>query len=120
MNTRYVKQLLRNIYCTKYFLNREEPYRNYIHSVFNRLQLQRSRADKVEKDKLKDEQEKSQFSLKSNVKKADDNNGISKYSSDEEDPSDNKWKLELAWLTKALEPALQFCRRWYWRQNSAK
>lgn len=110
MNTRYVKQLLRNIYCTKYFLNREEPYRNYIHSVFNRLQLQRSRADKVEKDKLKDEQEKSQFSLKSNVKKADDNNGISKYSSDEEDPSDNKWKLELAWLTKALEPALQFCR----------
>lgn len=96
--------------CTKYFLNREEPYRNYIHSVFNRLQLQRSRADKVEKDKLKDEQEKSQFSLKSNVKKADDNNGISKYSSDEEDPSDNKWKLELAWLTKALEPALQFCR----------
>ncbi|KAI5394946.1 hypothetical protein KIW84_061529 [Lathyrus oleraceus] len=81
-----------------------------MHSVFNRLQLQRSRADKVEKDKLKEEQKGCQFSLKSKVKKVDDNNGISKYSSDEEDSSDSKWKLELAWLTKAVEPALQFCR----------
>ncbi|CAL5206915.1 unnamed protein product [Lathyrus oleraceus] len=96
--------------CTKYFLNKEEPYRNYMHSVFNRLQLQRSRADKVEKEKLKEEQKGCQFSLKSKVKKVDDSNGISKYSSDEEDSSDSKWKLELAWLTKAVEPALQFCR----------
>lgn len=81
-----------------------------MHSVFNRLQLQRSKADKVEKDKLKEEQESCQLSLKSNVKKDDDNYGVSKYSSDEEDSSDSKWKLELAWLTKALEPALQFCR----------
>ncbi|CAI8602865.1 unnamed protein product [Vicia faba] len=110
MNTRYVKQLLRNIYCTKYFLNKEEPYRNYMHNVFSRLQLRRSKADKVEKDKLKEEQEGCQFSSKSKVKKEDDNNGISKYSSDEEDSSDSKWKLELAWLTKAVEPALQFCR----------
>ncbi|XP_058770976.1 uncharacterized protein LOC131644484 isoform X2 [Vicia villosa] len=106
MNTRYVKQLLRNIYCTKYFLNKEEPYRNYIHSVFNQLQLQRSRANKVEKD----EKESCQFSSMSKVKKADHNKGISKYSSDEEDSSDSMWKLELAWLTKAVEPALQFCR----------
>ncbi|WJX12003.1 hypothetical protein P8452_02547 [Trifolium repens] len=110
MNTRYVKQLLRNIYCTKYLLNREEPYRNYIHSVFNRLQLQRSIADKAEKDKLKEVQESCQVSSTSKVNKADDNYGISKYSSDEEDLSDSKWKLELDWLTKALEPALQFCR----------
>jgi hypothetical protein len=96
--------------CTKYLLNREEPYRNYIHSVFNRLQLQRSRADKAEKDKLKEVQESCQVSSKSKVNKADDNYGISKYSSDEEDLSDSKWKLELDWLTKALEPALQFCR----------
>lgn len=81
-----------------------------MHSVFNRLQLQRSRTDKVEKDKLKEEQETRQISFKSEVKKADDNYGISKYSSDDEDPSDNKWKLEMAWLTKALEPALQLCR----------
>lgn len=83
-----------------------------MHSVFNRLQLQRSKADKVEKDKLKEEQERTQTSFKSEVKKKEDYNyGISKYSSDDEDPSDSKWKLELAWLTKALEPALQF---WRW------
>lgn len=81
-----------------------------MHSVFNRLQLQRSRADKVEKDKLKEEQDKCQVSFKSEVEKADDKYGISKYSYDDEDPSDSKWKLEMAWLTKALEPALQLCR----------
>ncbi|KAJ1417508.1 Fungal lipase-like domain [Sesbania bispinosa] len=82
-----------------------------MHSIFNQLQLQRSRADKVEKDKLKEEQETHQTSFKSEVKKKeDDNYGISKYSSDDEDTSDSKWKIERAWLTKALEPALQFCR----------
>ncbi|KAH1136558.1 hypothetical protein GYH30_026853 [Glycine max] len=109
MNTQYVKQLLRNFYSTKFFLNREKPHWNYMHRVFNQLQLQRSRADKVE-DKLKEEQETQQISFKSEVKKADGNDGISKYSSDDEDSLDSKWKLELAWLTKALEPALQFCR----------
>lgn len=35
-----------------------------------------------------------------------------KYSSGDEDyVGDTKWKLELAWLTKALEPALQLCRK---------
>ncbi|XP_020231507.1 uncharacterized protein LOC109812053 isoform X1 [Cajanus cajan] len=111
MNTQYAKQLLRNIRAdsTKFVLNREKPHWNYIHGVFNRFQLQRSRADKVE-DKPKEEQETQQSSFKYKVKKADGNYGISKYSSDDEDPSDSKWKLELAWLTKALEPALQFCR----------
>lgn len=36
--------------------------------------------------------------------------GINKYSSDEDDLNDGKWNVELAWLTKALEPALQLCR----------
>ncbi|XP_027365884.1 uncharacterized protein LOC113872490 isoform X2 [Abrus precatorius] len=82
-----------------------------MHSVFNRFQLQRSKTEKVEEDKLKEDQERQQISFKSEVKKKEDYNyGISKYSSDDEDPSDSKWKLELAWLTKALEPALQFCR----------
>ncbi|KAK7277529.1 hypothetical protein RJT34_22543 [Clitoria ternatea] len=110
MNTRYVKQLLRNIYSTKFFLNRDEPYRNHMHSVFNRFQLQTSRADKVEEDKLEQGQETQQISIKSEVKKTGENSGPSKYCSDDEDPSDSKWKIELAWLTKALEPALQFCR----------
>ncbi|KAG6662699.1 hypothetical protein CIPAW_03G261600 [Carya illinoinensis] len=35
---------------------------------------------------------------------------LSKYSCKDEDLSDRKGRLELAWLTKALEPALQLCR----------
>jgi len=104
--------ILHSIECadsTKSFFNREKPRWNNMHSVFIRLQLQRSRADKIE-DKLKEEQETKQISSKSTVKKADGNYGISKYSSDDEDSSDSKWKLELAWLSKTLEPALQFCR----------
>ncbi|KAK9137753.1 hypothetical protein Sjap_008347 [Stephania japonica] len=36
---------------------------------------------------------------------------LSKCSSDDDNLSDNKWKIELAWLSRALEPALQLCRR---------
>ncbi|KAJ7972677.1 Sn1-specific diacylglycerol lipase alpha [Quillaja saponaria] len=52
-----------------------------------------------------------QFSSRSNVEKKIDNvSGLRKYSSDDEDITNSKWKLELDWLTKALEPALQLCR----------
>lgn len=33
-----------------------------------------------------------------------------KYTSDDDDLGDGKWRLELAWLSKALEPALQLYR----------
>ncbi|XP_057517625.1 uncharacterized protein LOC130798589 isoform X4 [Amaranthus tricolor] len=35
---------------------------------------------------------------------------VGKYSSDDDDVQDSNQKSEFAWLTKALEPALQFCR----------
>lgn len=34
----------------------------------------------------------------------------SKYDIDDGDFHDNKWKLELDWLSKAVEPAVQLCR----------
>lgn len=94
--------------CTKIFLNKEEPYRNYMHSILSRIQLQRSIADKVEGGEPKKLEETTQVSLE---KKVNNNTRVSKYSSDDEDQTDSKWKLELAWLTRALEPALQLCRR---------
>lgn len=89
------------------YINKEEPYRRYVHSIFSRIQVQRSKTDKAEGCEPKKLQETPQVSLE---KKVDNNTGVTKYSSDNEDPSDNKWKLELAWLTKAVEPALQLCR----------
>lgn len=43
-------------------------------------------------------------------KRAEHESRLSKYNSDDDDLSDSKWRLELAWLSKALEPALQLCR----------
>ncbi|KAK4273054.1 hypothetical protein QN277_021524 [Acacia crassicarpa] len=107
MTCRHVKRLLHNIYCTKALLNKEEPYWNYKHHIVNRNQLHRSIADKVERGELKKIDKTLEPSLE---KKVDNNVQVSKYSSDGEDPADSEWKLELAWLTKALEPALQLCR----------
>ncbi|CAN4101246.1 unnamed protein product [Withania somnifera] len=36
--------------------------------------------------------------------------GRSKYDLDNDDFHDNKWKLELSWLSKAVEPAVQLCK----------
>ncbi|MED6198114.1 hypothetical protein PIB30_062932 [Stylosanthes scabra] len=112
MNRQNVNRLLRNIYSTKFLFSKEERCRNYMHSVFNQLQLQRPITDKVEEDKLKEGNQARKISFKSEVKKkkADDSYRTNKDSSDDEDPPDNKWKLELAWLTKAIEPAVQFCK----------
>ncbi|KAI4301128.1 hypothetical protein L6164_034440 [Bauhinia variegata] len=111
MANQYMKRVLHNIYCTNFFLKRQEPYRNYLHSVINRLQLRRSRADKIDGDKFKEVRTTPRVSFDSKLdKEVDHNSQIGKYNSDDEDPSDRKWKLELAWLTKTLEPALQLCR----------
>ncbi|KAL1329776.1 hypothetical protein HN51_046966 [Arachis hypogaea] len=108
-----VKNLLRNIYSAKLLFSKEEPCWNYMHSVFYQLQLQRPRSDKVEEDKLKEGKQARKTCFKSEVKKKKEDNSykVRKDSSDDEDPPDNnKWKLELAWLTKAIEPAVQFCK----------
>ncbi|MED6108750.1 hypothetical protein PIB30_026970 [Stylosanthes scabra] len=112
MNRQNVKRLLRNIYSTKFLFCKEERCRNYVHSIFNQLQLQRPISDKVEEDKLKEGNQARKICFKAEVKKkkADDSYRTNKDSSDDEDPPDNKWKLELAWLTKAIEPAVQFCK----------
>ncbi|KAM7255934.1 hypothetical protein ACFE04_011675 [Oxalis oulophora] len=39
-----------------------------------------------------------------------DNNNNDDDSRSDDDFSDSRWKLEIAWLSKAMEPALQFCR----------
>jgi len=83
---------------TKNFLKRQGTYQSYVYSLLNRFQLQRSKVDSP------------QVSFKSKVERAIGNDSsLSKHSCDN-DLSDRKWRLELAWLTKALEPALQLCR----------
>ncbi|KAL5981379.1 hypothetical protein ACLOJK_015434 [Asimina triloba] len=71
-----------------------------------------SKSEKEGADESRGRQEVSPTSknAKQNEQK-NESSGISVYGSDDDDFSDKKWGLEFAWLTKALEPALQMCRR---------
>ncbi|PRQ25910.1 putative lipoprotein lipase [Rosa chinensis] len=103
-----VKRLLCNSHFTQSLMKREESYRRLIYSFVNRFQSQRLKADKVDSESLKESNvavHPHQASLR--LRK----DGIGSYSSGDEDLSENKEKrLELSWLPKALEPALQLCR----------
>lgn len=112
MAYQFVKFFSRNIECSKNLLKKQESYQKFVYSVFNQCHSLWSETDKGQTDVLKKEKEASQVSLSSKIdRKMDYDSGLSKNSSDEEDMSDNKWRLELDWLTKALEPAFQLCRR---------
>ncbi|KAL3517676.1 hypothetical protein ACH5RR_020265 [Cinchona calisaya] len=97
-------------------LLRKQEYQKFVYNVINRYQSQWSKDEKVERDdgfKDSTKRPQSEVSLKSDVNYSDYEQGFTKYSSDEDNfvtNNTNKWKLELAWLTKALEPALQLCR----------
>ena len=91
---------------------KEASYQRLVYSVLKRYQSEWSKKETVEVDMSKMAKDKSQIPVPPEV----DNNvnyesQIRKYRSSDDDLSDSRWKLELAWLTKALEPALQLCRR---------
>lgn len=111
-----VKRFLTNLDFSIGLLRKQE-YQKFVYNVVNRCQSQWSKSEKVERDDVfKDSKggPESQVPLKTNnVNYPDYGPRFRKYSSDEDDfvtNTNNKWKLELAWLTKALEPALQLCR----------
>ncbi|XP_021898412.1 uncharacterized protein LOC110815066 [Carica papaya] len=105
------KRLLQNMCYAKTLQKEQEKYRGFMHSITNWYQSQRSKSDKIEADMQKESRDVPQLSLRSKlVKKADCDSELGKYYSGDEDLGDSKWKLELAWLTKALEPALRLCR----------
>ncbi|XP_044501871.1 uncharacterized protein LOC123222911 isoform X2 [Mangifera indica] len=69
------------------------------------------KADKVEANALNKSKDTPQVSSRPKVeKKTDSDSVLAKYSSGDDNVSDTKWRLELPWLTKAVEPALQLCR----------
>ncbi|GAB2292271.1 hypothetical protein Dimus_026520 [Dionaea muscipula] len=111
MWNRSIKWLIDSLDFSGSSLKKRDSYRQFVYNVINRYQSQSSNTDKVLSDVSKDAEDRTKFSPRPKlVKGTGYDSGLSKYSSDDDDHNDNKWKLELAWLTKALEPALQFCR----------
>ncbi|KAJ4726850.1 Sn1-specific diacylglycerol lipase alpha [Melia azedarach] len=106
-----LQRSFRNIYYAKNAWKRPEIYKKFAYGVLDRCQSQCTKADKVEAEVPEEAKDAPQVSLKPKVEKmAQNHSELSKYRSSREDLSDTKWRLELTWLTKALEPALQVCR----------
>lgn len=96
---------------TKNKLKTPEVLTRSAYSVLDCSRSHSSEADKVEDDVLKKAKDAPQVSSRPKVEKKTENDSeLAKYSSGDDDVSDSKWRLELAWLTKAVEPALQLCR----------
>lgn len=97
------------------FKKRRGLYQGVVYNVIKRFQSQFSESGKVEKE-LEEHEANKTPSFSSSRSELEDRrrflSGIdSDSSSGDEDTGDGKWKLDLAWLTKALEPAIQL-RRW--------
>lgn len=75
------------------------------------MHFHRSKADKVEIGVHKEGEVLPEVSVRSEMEKnSKKGSEPTKYFSDDENISDSKRRSELAWLTKALEPALQLYR----------
>ncbi|CAI9288455.1 unnamed protein product [Lactuca saligna] len=109
--SKYMKRLLQNINLSSEFIKEREPYNPRVYNIIKRFQ---SQWPKVEDPNMKDAKDDASISPRNRIPQHDNqtesNSKVNKYSSDEEDATSNKWKPDLAWLTKALEPALQLCR----------
>ncbi|XP_022728429.1 uncharacterized protein LOC111283986 [Durio zibethinus] len=114
MVSQYAKRFLRSLYYNNILIKRQKLYARFVYGILNRCQAQWSKADgRKELNKKKDAKDVTQVPSKPEIdKKAGYDTSLSKYTSGGEDyVGATKWKFELAWLTKVLDPALQLCRR---------
>lgn len=108
MANRSLNRFFRNIGfadCRLNFLKKQESYRRVVSSVLCQYQSQCSNSEREEPNVLKkDGRDTSRVPARSKVDAS-----LSKSSSDDDDSIDNnKWTLDLDWLTKAFEPAHQY------------
>ncbi|PWA38067.1 alpha/beta-Hydrolases superfamily protein [Artemisia annua] len=112
----YIKRLYHTLDFSFKLIRKRESYHWSVYNTISRYQSQWSKVEKVEEPRVKDAKDASLSpGISQQGTQTEPNSGVSKYSSDDEDPSSNKWKPELAWITKALEPALQL---WKWPGSS--
>uniref|UniRef100_A0A2C9UT48 Fungal lipase-type domain-containing protein n=1 Tax=Manihot esculenta TaxID=3983 RepID=A0A2C9UT48_MANES len=105
MANRFMKRFFQELYYTN-LIKRQKTYQRFVYGVLSRCQSQMSKPDKGEADVVKEAKNAAQVSSRPKLDKMTDYKTGLGYNSGK-DLSDNKWRLELAWLTKALEPALQ-------------
>ncbi|XP_059300844.1 uncharacterized protein LOC132053053 [Lycium ferocissimum] len=95
MANQSLKRLLKNIDFSIGISRKQVGNQKFVYNIFSRCQSNSSNTDGHNKPE---------------EKSITHGPGRSKYDLDNDDFNDNKWKLELAWLSKAVEPAVQLCR----------
>ncbi|CAN8286830.1 unnamed protein product [Cochlearia groenlandica] len=116
MANKPLNRLLLNLFVEdSNFKKRRGLYQGVVYNVIKRFKSHSSESGKVV-DKKHETSTKNPPSLSSSRSELENRrrfeSGVDSDSSGDEDNSgDGKWKLDLAWLTKALEPAIQL-RRW--------
>ncbi|KAL9264325.1 Diacylglycerol lipase-beta-like protein [Drosera capensis] len=101
MANKSIKRFINSLDFSGSLLKKGDSYRQFVCSVLNRYLSQSSQTDKVVSPVAEDAS-----TLPTRMKLGRES--LSRYNSDDDD---NKWKSDLAWLTKAVEPALQLFRR---------
>ncbi|KAJ8899389.1 hypothetical protein K2173_018363 [Erythroxylum novogranatense] len=109
MGNRFLKRFLQHMHDSRSLFKRSEEYRRFLYGILKRSQSQMPKADNFEADKVQEGAVNA--SLRHEARKNTDfESGLSKNSSEDEELSDSKWRPELSWLFKALDPALDLCR----------
>lgn len=101
MANKSIKRFIKSLDFSGSLLKKGDSYRQFVCGVLNRYLSQSSKTDKVVSPVAEDIS-----TLPTRTKLGRESLG--RYNSDDDD---NKWKSDLAWLTKAVEPALQLFRR---------
>ncbi|KAL6502899.1 hypothetical protein OROHE_024067 [Orobanche hederae] len=93
--------LLSDVFRSLRLLRKDDLYQKYSYSILNRLQWSKADGDELKRKKCDNKL--------ANKNPASYDLGMSNYSSSEDELSgfNDRWKPEIAWLGKALEPALQ-------------
>lgn len=105
----YIKDYYFSVVHDSPLKKRRELCQGVLYSVIKRFQ---SRLPESSGKELEDSHEPNKTPNLSELEnRRQIESGMDSDSSGDEDTSDGKWKLDLAWLTKALEPATQL-RRW--------
>ncbi|KAI4340200.1 hypothetical protein MLD38_025062 [Melastoma candidum] len=117
MVARSMKRLIQSIYLIDSSGSRiHESYSRFMYGLLTRSQSRVSNADDNEVKKVyeneKDQKVSGRLKVESHIRPGCDLRTNKHGLSDDDESGDSKWssRLELAWLSKALEPALQLCR----------
>ncbi|XP_047335001.1 diacylglycerol lipase-beta-like [Impatiens glandulifera] len=107
MAKHFLKRFVRSIDVSLQLSKKEESYRTFTHNILIRHESHCAEGKKFDTGVVKEDKSIAQ----TGKPKLDEKAMRDSSSSVDDNPSDHKWKLEIEWLSKALRPAVEFCRR---------